>query len=199
MATNSKREGIVLKSWSLLHRVRDVLQRCEEERYGQYGLTPEQYGVLVTIKYVGQSARITDIARWSARSPNSVSMIVDRMVKIGLVKRVRDKHDRRVVFVSVAPKGETALGPATSVGLEFIRTVMKPLSDDDLAALVRLLEAVRSQAVGCLNQEVAAEELGKDDVTYQPDFMERLRQYARTSAAEAPRKSDRKTKPARRK
>jgi DNA-binding MarR family transcriptional regulator len=199
MATNSRREGIVLKSWSLLHRVRDVLQRCEEERYGQYGLTPEQYGVLVTIKYVGQSARITDIAHWSARSPNSVSMIVDRMVKIGLVKRVRDKHDRRVVFVSVAPKGEKALGPATTEGLEFIRTVMKPLSDDDLAALVKLLEAVRSQAVGCLNQEVAAEELGKDDVTYQADFMERLRQYVRTSATEAPRKSDRKTKPARRK
>jgi DNA-binding MarR family transcriptional regulator len=198
MTASSKHEVLVLKSWSLLHRVRDVLQRCEEERYGQYGLTPEQYGVLVTIKYVGQSARITDIARWSARSPNSVSMIVDRMVKIGLVKRVRDKHDRRVVFVSVAPKGEKALGPATTEGLGLIQTVMKPLMDDDLAALIKLLEAVRSQAVGCLNQEVAAEEMGKDDVTAQADFRQRLRQYIGTSTTESSRKSDRKTKPTRR-
>jgi DNA-binding MarR family transcriptional regulator len=198
MTASSKHEVLVLKSWSLLHRVRDVLQRCEEERYGQYGLTPEQYGVLVTIKYVGQSARITDIARWSARSPNSVSMIVDRMVKIGLVKRVRDKHDRRVVFVSVAPKGEKALGPATTEGLGLIQTVMKPLVDDDLAALIKLLEAVRSQAVGCLNQEVAAEEMGKDDVTAQADFRQRLRQYIGTSTTESSRKSDRKTKPTRR-
>jgi MarR family transcriptional regulator, 2-MHQ and catechol-resistance regulon repressor len=198
MTASSKHEVLVLKSWSLLHRVRDVLQRCEEEKYGQYGLTPEQYGVLVTIKYVGQSARITDIARWSARSPNSVSMIVDRMVKIGLVKRVRDKHDRRVVFVSVAPKGEKALGPATTEGLGLIQTVMKPLMDDDLAALIKLLEAVRSQAVGCLNQEVAAEEMGKDDVTAQADFRQRLRQYIGTSTTESSRKSDRKTKPTRR-
>lgn len=199
MSTNSKRSGTVLKSWSLLHRVRDVLQRCEEERFGQYGITPEQYGVLVTIKYVGQSARITDIARWSSRSPNSVSMIVDRMVKVGLVKRLRDKRDRRVVFVSVAPKGEKALGPATAEGLEFIQKVMSPLSDDDLQILIRLLETVRAQAVGCLKQEMAAEELGQDDITYQTDFTERLRQYARTSTIEPARKSDKKTKPTRRK
>jgi DNA-binding MarR family transcriptional regulator len=199
MSTNSKRTGTVLRSWSLLHRVRDVLQRCEEERFGQYGITPEQYGVLVTIKYVGQSARITDIARWSSRSPNSVSMIVDRMVKVGLVKRLRDKRDRRVVFVSVAPKGEKALGPATAEGLEFIQKVMSPLSDDDLQILIRLLETVRAQAVGCLKQEMAAEELGQDDITYQTDFTERLRQYARTSTIEPARKSDKKTKPTRRK
>jgi DNA-binding MarR family transcriptional regulator len=199
MSTNSKRSGTVLRSWSLLHRVRDVLQRCEEERFGQYGITPEQYGVLVTIKYVGQSARITDIARWSSRSPNSVSMIVDRMVKVGLVKRLRDKRDRRVVFVSVAPKGEKALGPATAEGLEFIQKVMSPLSDDDLQILIRLLETVRAQAVGCLKQEMAAEELGQDDITYQTDFTERLRQYARTSTIEPARKSDKKTKPTRRK
>jgi DNA-binding MarR family transcriptional regulator len=155
--------------------------------------------VLVTIKYVGQSARITDIARWSSRSPNSVSMIVDRMVKVGLVKRLRDKRDRRVVFVSVAPKGEKALGPATAEGLEFIQKVMSPLSDDDLQILIRLLETVRAQAVGCLKQEMAAEELGQDDITYQTDFTERLRQYARTSTIEPARKSDKKTKPTRRK
>jgi MarR family 2-MHQ and catechol resistance regulon transcriptional repressor len=199
MYMDSKHGAPVLKSWSLLHRVRDVLQRCEEERYGQHGLTPEQYGVLATIKYTGQSARITDIARWSSRSPNSVSMIVDRMVKVGLVKRVRDKHDRRVVFVSVAPKGEKALGPATTEGLELIQTVMSPLSGDDLNTLIRLLEAVRAQAIGCLKQEVAAEELGKDDITYQPDLTERLRRYMRTSATEATPKSKRKTKPVRRK
>jgi DNA-binding MarR family transcriptional regulator len=192
-----KRGGPILKSWSLLHRVRDVLQRCEEERYGQYGLTPEQYGVLVTIKYIGQSARITDIARWSSRSPNSVSMIVDRMVKAGLVRRVRDKRDRRVVFVSLAPKGEKAVGPATTEGLEFIQNIMSPLSNDDLQTLIRLLEAVKARAVGSLKQDMAAEELAQDDITYQPDLMERLRRYIGTSTPETAPKSKRKTKPAR--
>ena len=116
MTAKSKRATLILKSWSLLHRVRDVLMRCEDERFGEYGLTSEQFGVLVTMKYIGESARPTDIARWLSRSPNSVSMIIDRMVKAGLVKRTRGKKDRREVRITATSKGENALKPATQAG-----------------------------------------------------------------------------------
>jgi len=43
MVTNVERESLVLRSWSLLHRVRDVLMRCEDERFGPYRITSEQY------------------------------------------------------------------------------------------------------------------------------------------------------------
>jgi MarR family 2-MHQ and catechol resistance regulon transcriptional repressor len=194
MVTDSQRDKLILRSWSLMHRVRDVLMRCEDERYGKYGLTSEQYGVLVTIKYVGQSARITDIARWSARSSNSVSMIVDRMVKASLVKRVRDRRDRRVVFVSMTSKGEQALGPATAEGLEFIQKVTSPLSNEDLSTLIALLEAVRQQAFTCLNQAVTPEEMGKDEITSQADLMKRLRQYTAASSPGAKRQGGQKRK-----
>ena len=140
--------------------------------------------MLVTIKYIGKSARPTDIARRLARSPNSVSMIVDRMVKAGLVRRTRDRGDRRVVFVTITDKGEEALHPATAEGLEFIMKIMSALSVEDLSILVRLLELVRHGALDCLNQEVAIEEIGKDDITAQPDLMKRLRQYASPSSPE---------------
>ena len=41
-------------------------------------------------------------------------MIVDRMVKAGLVRRARDKGDRRAVHVAITSKGENALKPANS-------------------------------------------------------------------------------------
>jgi DNA-binding MarR family transcriptional regulator len=50
--------------------------------------------VLVSISYLEQPVRITDIALWLERSANSISMIIDRMVKAGLVKRARDEVDR---------------------------------------------------------------------------------------------------------
>jgi MarR family 2-MHQ and catechol resistance regulon transcriptional repressor len=199
MATNLERDKVVLRSWSLLHRVRDVLMRCEDERFGKYGLTSEQYGVLVTIKYIGESARITDIARWSARSSNSVSMIVDRMVKAGLVKRARDRRDRRVVFVSLTPKAQEAIGPATAEGLEFIQKVASPLSDDDLGTLVKLLDTVRQQALNCVHERMTAAEMGKDEITSQTDLMKRLREFVDASAPEAKRQSVAKKKTARRK
>lgn len=192
MTAKSKRATLILKSWSLLHRVRDVLMRCEDERFGEYGLTSEQFGVLVTMKYIGESARPTDIARWLSRSPNSVSMIIDRMVKAGLVKRTRGKRDRREVRITATSKGEDALKPATAVGLEFIQKLMVPLSDEDLSTLVELLEVVRREAFDCLNQEVTIEEMRGNDITSQADLMGKLTQYSLPATPEAKRQGGKK-------
>jgi DNA-binding MarR family transcriptional regulator len=194
MIANVDRGGLVLRSWSLLHRVRDVLMRCEEESFSQYGITPEQYGILVALKYLDESARPTDIARWVGRSPNSVSMIIDRMVKAGLVKRARSRKDRREISVVMTSKGESALKPATQTGLEFIQKVMSPLLDEDLSTLVQLLEIIRHGVVQCMSEEVTIDELRGNDITGQRDLMKRLKQYVSASTPRASRQGVKKGK-----
>jgi DNA-binding MarR family transcriptional regulator len=196
MTTNLERDILILRSWSMLHRVRDVLMRCEDERFGQYGLTSEQYAVLVTVKYENGSARPVDMARWLGRSPNSVSMIVDRMVKAGLLRRARGRRDRREVRVMLTSKAEDALKPATVAGLEFIKKLMSPLSDGNLSTLVRLLETVRHEALVYMNQEVSIEEMRGYDITSQADLMKRLKQYTLPSTLEAKRRGSKKRKTA---
>ena len=194
MAANAERESLVLRSWSLLHRVRDVLMRCEDERFGPHGITSEQYGVLVTLKYIGGSGRPVDIARWLGRAPNSISMLIDRMVKAGLVKRTMDGRDRRAVNVALPNKAEMALGSTTRDGLEFIQNVMSPLMDEELSTVVQLLEIIRHRAVQCMNQGVTIDELRGHDITGQRDLMKRLKQYIRSSAPPAKRETGRKGK-----
>ena len=192
MVTNLERESLVLRSWSLLHRVRDVFMRCEDERFGPYGITSEQYGVLVTLRYIGESARPNDIARWLGRAPNSISMLIDRMVKAGLVRRTRDRKDRRAVNVTMTSKAENALGPATRDGLELIQNIMLPLLDEELSTLVQLLETIRHRGVQCMNQKVTIDELRGHDITSQRDLMKRLKQYTLSSTPEAKRQSAKK-------
>jgi DNA-binding MarR family transcriptional regulator len=194
MAMNPERDSLVLRSWSLLHRVRDVFMRCEDERFNPHGITSEQYGVLVTLKYIGGPGRPVDIARWMGRAPNSISMLIDRMVKAGLVKRTRDRKDRRAVNVTMTDKAQAALGPATRDGLEFIHNVMSPLLDEELNTLVQLLEIVRHRAVQCMDQEVTADELRGHDITSQRDLMKRLKEYTRLSTPQVKRQSGRKAK-----
>ena len=92
--------------------------------------------MLAAVKSRGGSLKPSELAQILARSPNSVSMLVDRMVKAGLVKRTRDRSDRRVVNVSLTSRGEKALGPATPAGWEFIQKILLPLSYKDKHALV---------------------------------------------------------------
>jgi DNA-binding MarR family transcriptional regulator len=93
MTVKFESENLTLRLWLLMHRAYVSLKNCEDQIFGEKGLTTEQYAVLVTIKYLGNPVNITDVAQWIGRRTNSVSMQVDRMVKSGLLRRVRDRVD----------------------------------------------------------------------------------------------------------
>jgi len=184
MTPNAKTDNLVVRLWFITHRTRDVLRSCEDKVFGKYGLTAEQYGVLAVMKVLGGSVRVTDLARGLGRGSDSASMIVDRMVRGGLVRRVRDRSDRRTVRVSVTNKGEAAFRPATAAGLELMREITSPLSYQDKRTFVSLHEVVRQRALQYVNPEVDMEEMGRNDITKRPDLVKRLRQYVSTSTGE---------------
>jgi DNA-binding MarR family transcriptional regulator len=137
----------VLKSWRQIYQTDNLLRQCQDQICSEYGLTVEQYAVLIVLNYTGGSARITDIAQWLIRSTNSVTMIVDRMVKLGLVKRTRDRTDRRVVNVTASSKGNAAVEQAHVAILEFVSKIFQPLSNEDNNTLFRLLGTVKYEIV----------------------------------------------------
>ena len=119
MTVSAEQENTVLRLWLLLRRVGDALGLCQDLVYSKYGLTSEQVGVLAAIKSRGP-LRPSEFASILERSPNSMSMIIDRMVKAGLVRRTRDKKDRRTVFVSMTDKGREAISPAALANWGFM-------------------------------------------------------------------------------
>jgi DNA-binding MarR family transcriptional regulator len=174
MAKNSESKNAILRVWLLLHRVRDALALCEDSILGKYGITTEQFGVLAAVRSRGGSLRPTDLALILERSPNSVSMLIDRMVKAGLVKRTRDKKDRRVVNVSLTGKGGSAVEPATPAGWEFIQKILSTLADEEKHALASMLEKVKCECIGYLNPGMDMAEIVKRSVTNQPGMYERM-------------------------
>lgn len=195
MVVKSESANTVLRLWLLLHRVRDVLVQCEDSIFSEYGITLEQFSVLGQVKGRGGSPmRIIDLARVLERGPNSVSTLVDRMVKAGLVRRTRGKVDRRVVRVSLTSKGENAIKLATPAGWEFIQNIMSPMSDKDKDALTSLLETVTCDLRGYLNPEVDMAEIIEDSVTNQRNLYELMVKNVFPSGSEAKRQGGKKGK-----
>ena len=164
MTVNSESESTVLRLWLLLRRVGDALDLCQDSVFSKYGLTTEQFGVLTAIKSRGP-LRLVDLSSILERGPNSMSMLVDRMVKAGLVRRTRDRKDRRTVFVSMTDKGKEAVEPAIPAGWEFIHEILSPLSYDDQLALASMLETVKCELAGYLNPEMDMAEITKQSFT----------------------------------
>ncbi|MGA8849554.1 MAG: MarR family winged helix-turn-helix transcriptional regulator [Dehalococcoidia bacterium] len=194
MATNSESENIVLRLGILLHRVRDELMRYEDQIFTAYGITTEQYSVLGALKYLGGSVRVTDLALALERTPNSVSMIVDRMVKVGLVKRARDRRDRRVVYVTATSKGESAFKLATPPSWEFIREILSSLSYEDKLTLLSLLETVKNKILNYANPGVDIAEISKGSAINQADLFERMIKDVLPSIPQAKRQGGKKKK-----
>ena len=183
-----------LKALLLLQRTRDMVFYCEDHVCSEYGLTVEQYTVLVAIKYFDDPVRPTDVGRWVGHKVNTVSMIVDRMVKAGLVKRIRDLPDRREVRLVITKKGEEAFKPATPVVWSLIEDITSPLSDEEKRTLIRLLEKVRDRTVEHLGTDEDVRRTGSYDTTDLSRLMHRLGKYVPKSTPKAKRQSAEKRK-----
>jgi DNA-binding MarR family transcriptional regulator len=74
---------------------------------------------------------------------STMTGLVDRMEKKGLVRRVRGRHDRRAIELEATPAGALALREHAR-GMEAIaRGMLETLGDRDQQALIAILRRVR--------------------------------------------------------
>jgi len=194
MTVNINPTDITVKSWLLARQTGDLLRNCMDQLFREYSITTEQYEVLVSTKYLSNRVKITDIARWLRRSTNSVSMIIDRMVKAGLVKRIRDRSDRRIVYVVITSKAENILELASPVCWETIKEILSPLSYEDRRTFVRLFEMVHYKALEYLNPGEDIEEIFKDRAESHARLMKQVPPYAQITVHETKPQGGKKRK-----
>lgn len=194
MKTNLESEVVIVKLWRQLYQTYTLLKRCEDQVIGEHGLTTEQFAVLGAMDYFGGPMNVTDIAHWLERSPNSISMMVDRMVEAGLVKRTRDRVDRRVVKVTATDKGKNALKPATRASFGIIRNILLQLPYEDRNNLLGLLGATKYEILKYLNPGVDIEEVKREESKQAASTKEWLNEYGSFSTPR-PKRQTGKNKP----
>jgi len=115
-------------------------------------------------------------------------MLVDRMVKAGLVRRTRDRKDRRAVFVSITDKGREAIEPAFPAGWELIHKTLSPLSYDEQGALASMLEKVKCELLSLRNPEMEMAGIVEKSLTRDADLYKRVSKKLLPPGYEAKRK-----------
>ena len=137
--------------WVLLTQVRDVILDARENELRQYDVTAWQAAVLFIIDAAGGTASPADIARWSLRKPNSVSGILDRMKKAGLIKVAKDTRRKNMKVISISEKGYGVL--QNSIKRESIHKIMSCLTTEQYQQLKGILEQLRSRGFEVLGSQ----------------------------------------------
>lgn len=187
--TNYESESLSVTLWRMVYQTYTRFKNGMDRTLNEYGITMEQYLVLVAIKFNDPPVRITDIARLLERSTNSISMLVDRMVKAGQLRRVRDRSDRRVVNVFLTSKAENALEPANPAAWEFMQQGMSPLSYKDKRAFAGRFKLINYKLLEYLNPGADIEGMLKSDSKQQDYLMKQWHKQPWLDTPEAKRSS----------
>jgi DNA-binding MarR family transcriptional regulator len=107
-------------------------QRWSEDQAKAAGLTHVQHQLLVAVKGHpgGLPPTVRDLAGYLLLRHHSTVELVDRAEAAGLVRRVADSRDARLVRVRLTPKGDrilTDLTPAHLVELHSLAAVLDEL------------------------------------------------------------------------
>lgn len=106
--------------WGLLEHSTSLISRARELELAQYNITMEQMSVLHALLISGGSATIDEIATFIIRQHNSVSTIVNRMCKSGLVKREKQLHQKKyLVLITDKARGIASTTPRKSIEMVF--------------------------------------------------------------------------------
>jgi MarR family transcriptional regulator, organic hydroperoxide resistance regulator len=145
MPINFSIQDPVQGAWSLLQLTTDSTVKCAESAFSRIKLTPQQFSVLAAIKNIGDPVLPTEVAKWLDRNTNTITLIIDRMEKDGLVSRVRDLKDRRALRLLVSPKGQKLYEQALKPSRELPRVILSALTAEELKTLIQILDKIRQK------------------------------------------------------
>lgn len=100
------------------------------------GLTPIQFFVLKTL-CVSPRLRLSELADAIHIGSSAASGIVDRMVKMGTIRRERSETDRRSITLMLTEKGEELLKRANETSLDRMAPLLD-LKEEEVSEMIRI-------------------------------------------------------------
>ena len=131
--------------WVLLCQTCDIICRAREDELRPFGISHIQAGVLFVVKNVKAPVTPADISRWLFREPHTVSGLLNRMERNGLVRRRSDAKNKKQRRVVMTKKGKELFRLAQEQNA--LHTIMGSMSDEGFEQLWTLLEELKATAL----------------------------------------------------
>jgi DNA-binding MarR family transcriptional regulator len=127
----------------LVHEVARLFRRRFEDEARIHGVTLPQWRALAEI-YKNEGISQVSLAGCIDTDPMTLSGILDRLEKRGLVERYADPNDSRAKLARLTASGTELVSTARNVGRELYENALEGLSETDrltlAAGLVRIRE-----------------------------------------------------------
>lgn len=136
---------VAVTAWEALFRAQVSVIRYLNAEFPAGDLTLTEYDVLFNLsRQPGRQLRLSDLGEHLLITQSSVSRLIDRLVARGLVAKVDDPADARVVIVTLTDAGFSLFRKVAQSHMVTIRgRVGGTLTNDELLTLAELCDKLR--------------------------------------------------------
>ncbi|MBN1376260.1 MAG: MarR family transcriptional regulator [Dehalococcoidia bacterium] len=132
-----------------LLQVADIFVKVRERELLTQNLSATSAAILFLVDAMGKDVTPAKISRMLLREPHSVSGILMRMEKQGLIKRAKNMERKNLIRVTLTTKGENALKQAMKK--EGVKHVLSKLTDEQRKQLKQTLSTLKEAGMKELN------------------------------------------------
>jgi len=100
-----------------------------------------------TLRFIHQQKKVTmrNLADYLHITPPSTTTLIDNLTKTKLIKRINDPNDRRLVHLSLTPKGQKLLLEKTRAIARIMHENLSALTSQDKKNLIQILEKISNK------------------------------------------------------
>ncbi len=127
---------------SLISKIKEKGNRFiieELNKNGIKGLVPS-HGDILAVLYKYDKSTMKDIADEIHRTKPTVTVLVDKLEKLGFVKREKSSEDNRITYITLTSKGESFKKIFEKISCELNQMLHKNLTQEENTLLEKLLE-----------------------------------------------------------
>lgn len=128
-----------LKALIALSRCTHDVHKKEYKTIKEGGLTVSQFAVLEILYHKGD-LRISEIIDKILSTGGNMTVVIDNLVKVNLVKRCTDPKDRRVNLISITEEGRSLISDIFPKHIENINEIFSNLTSEEKINLISLLK-----------------------------------------------------------
>jgi DNA-binding MarR family transcriptional regulator len=127
-------------------RAQGLFRNVMEPYFARFGISGAQWGVLRSLHRAESEGlehlRLTDLGRRLLVRPPSVSTLVDRLERVGLVSRLRAADDQRAKEIALTTTGRKLVKRGLRRHPDQIRAVLGGLDRSEVRVLHRLMDQI---------------------------------------------------------
>jgi DNA-binding MarR family transcriptional regulator len=123
----------------LVNRVGTIIaEQFGEDALAGHGLSIAEWRVLAVLASNGGQRQI-DLADLTSTEASTLSRLVSRLVRMGIVTRTRSASSNREVVVKLSAKGQTLVARLIPIARDYEAAAIAGITPSELAALKRCL------------------------------------------------------------